>query len=69
MPPPKSKASFIAPTLCLVVPSLPESKEWEYELKLDGHRALTFKTHGKVSSITQQQRLRQPLPSNYPGTS
>jgi DNA ligase D-like protein (predicted ligase) len=43
-----TKASFIEPMLLLRVESLPESDGWEYELKLDGYRALGIKTGGKV---------------------
>jgi DNA ligase D-like protein (predicted ligase) len=35
-----SSASFIEPMLCLAVSKLPEGPEWEYELKLDGYRAI-----------------------------
>ncbi|MDQ2841933.1 MAG: non-homologous end-joining DNA ligase [Acidobacteriota bacterium] len=38
------KASFVEPMLCLATSSLPEGPEWEYELKLDGYRALAIKT-------------------------
>jgi ATP-dependent DNA ligase len=30
--------------LCVATTSLPEGDEWEYELKLDGYRALAFKS-------------------------
>jgi bifunctional non-homologous end joining protein LigD len=43
-----TKASFIEPMLLLRVESLPEGDGWEYELKLDGYRALGIKTGGKV---------------------
>lgn len=45
---PLLKARFIEPMLCLSAPSLPEGEEWQYELKLDGYRALAIKTAGKV---------------------
>jgi ATP-dependent DNA ligase len=35
-----SEAQFIEPMPCLAVKKLPEGKAWEYELKLDGYRAL-----------------------------
>ena len=34
--------------LLLRTDALPEGAEWQYELKLDGYRALGFKTDGKV---------------------
>src|SRR5947208_16000042 len=36
----ETKARFIEPMLCLPASSLPEGDQWEYELKLDGYRAL-----------------------------
>jgi bifunctional non-homologous end joining protein LigD len=44
----KAKARFIEPMLLLRTDALPEGSEWQYELKLDGYRALAFKTDGKV---------------------
>jgi bifunctional non-homologous end joining protein LigD len=63
MPPPKSKASFIAPMLCLVTSSLPEGAEWEYELKLDGYRALAFKNRGRIEL---RSRNNKDFASRYP---
>jgi ATP-dependent DNA ligase len=34
--------------LLLSSASLPEGAEWQYELKLDGYRAIAFKSGGKV---------------------
>jgi bifunctional non-homologous end joining protein LigD len=34
--------------LCVSTNSLPEGPEWEYELKLDGYRAIAMKTGGTV---------------------
>ena len=36
-------ASFVEPILALSASSLPEVSGWEYELKLDGYRALAIK--------------------------
>jgi ATP-dependent DNA ligase len=44
----KGKAAFVEPMLCLAVAELPEGQEWQYELKLDGYRALGIKSGGKV---------------------
>ncbi|MBV9760508.1 MAG: non-homologous end-joining DNA ligase [Acidobacteriaceae bacterium] len=44
----KGKAAFVEPMLCLAVTKLPGGQEWQYELKLDGYRALGIKSSGKV---------------------
>lgn len=48
MPRPKTKAEFILPILLLRTERLPEGPNWLYELKLDGYRALAFKSGGRV---------------------
>ena len=48
MPLPKVQAKFIEPMLLRRTESLPEGDGWIYELKLDGFRAVAFKTAGKV---------------------
>ena len=45
---PPSLAGFIDPMLLLPAAELPESDNWLIELKLDGFRAIAFKTGGKV---------------------
>lgn len=43
------KALFIKPMLLLRAETLPaDAEHWEYQLKLDGYRAIAFKTAGKV---------------------
>jgi DNA ligase D-like protein (predicted ligase) len=43
------KAGFVEPMLLLRTETLPdEPARWEYQLKLDGYRALAFKTGGKL---------------------
>jgi bifunctional non-homologous end joining protein LigD len=44
----QSKAAFIEPMLLLLTEKLPEGDGLVYELKLDGYRAVAFKTGGKV---------------------
>src|SRR5260370_10519379 len=39
---------FIEPMACLAVADLSAGSDWEYELKLDGYRAIAFKTRGRV---------------------
>jgi DNA ligase D-like protein (predicted ligase) len=43
-----NKARFIEPMLFLRKEHLPEGREWQYELKLDGYRAIAFKANGKL---------------------
>jgi DNA ligase D-like protein (predicted ligase) len=43
------KAGFIEPMLLLRTDALPgDGRRWTYQLKLDGYRAIAFKTDGKV---------------------
>jgi ATP-dependent DNA ligase len=44
----RSKARFVAPMLLLRKEQLPDDANWLLELKLDGYRALAFKTGGRV---------------------
>ena len=47
--PAKAKGRFIDPMLLLRTDSLPnDGDRWEYQLKLDGYRAIAFKTGGKA---------------------
>jgi ATP-dependent DNA ligase len=43
-----TKTRFIEPMLLLRKEHLPEGRDWQYELKLDGYRAIAFKTNGKL---------------------
>jgi ATP-dependent DNA ligase len=46
---PKETARFIEPVLLLRTDALPnDAGDWEYQLKLDGYRAIAFKTRGRV---------------------
>jgi bifunctional non-homologous end joining protein LigD len=42
------RAGFIPPMLLRRTESLPDDPRWEYQLKLDGYRAIAFKTRGVV---------------------
>ena len=60
----KVPASFIEPMLCLSTSSLPEGEGWEYELKLDGYRAVAIKTGGSVQLRSRNDKdfsARLPL--------
>jgi DNA ligase D-like protein (predicted ligase) len=47
--PARAKASFIPPMLLLKSEALPDDPDrWLYELKLDGYRAIAFKTGGRL---------------------
>jgi bifunctional non-homologous end joining protein LigD len=41
-------AGFIAPMLLLRTDTLPQGGNWQYELKLDGYRAVAFKSRGTL---------------------
>ena len=45
---PQTKAHFIEPMLLLRTNRLPEGAGWEYEVKLDGYRAIAFRSGGHV---------------------
>jgi bifunctional non-homologous end joining protein LigD len=45
---PQTKARFTDPMLLLRTNRLPEGADWEYEVKLDGFRAIAFKSGGHV---------------------
>jgi hypothetical protein len=46
--PARVKAKFIPPMLLLKTDTLPPGSAWAYQLKLDGYRAIAFKSGGKV---------------------
>jgi DNA ligase D-like protein (predicted ligase) len=62
--PATTKARFIEPMLLLRTEKLPEGPEWQTELKLDGYRALAFKTGGKVHL---RSRNDNDFNTRYPG--
>ena len=59
-----SKAQFIPPMLLLKTEQLPGDAHWLYQLKLDGYRAIAFKTDGKVHLRSRNDKdfgVRYPL--------
>lgn len=58
------KAGFVEPMLLLRTDTLPDDPaRWAYELKLDGYRAVAFKTGGKVHL---RSRNNNDFSSRYP---
>jgi bifunctional non-homologous end joining protein LigD len=43
-----TNARFTDPMLLLRTERLPEGATWQYEIKLDGYRAIAFKSGGRV---------------------
>jgi bifunctional non-homologous end joining protein LigD len=58
------KAKFIPPMLLLKTDALPDdAARWQYQLKLDGYRAIAFKTGGKLHLRSRNNKdfaLRYP---------
>jgi bifunctional non-homologous end joining protein LigD len=54
---------FVAPMQCKLVDRLPEGKDWIYELKFDGYRALAIKRGKAVQLISRNAKT---LNSRYP---
>jgi len=58
------KARFITPMLLLRTDRLPDDPRWEYQLKLDGYRAIAFKSGGTVHL---RSRNDKDFSTRYPG--
>ena len=56
MPAVKTKAHFIEPMLLKSTKKLSEGGVWSYELKLDGFRAVAFKTAGRVHLLSRNNK-------------
>ena len=63
--PTKIKAKFVEPMLLLRTDALPNDRaRWQYELKVDGYRAIAFKTGGKLHL---RSRNNNDFTKRYPG--
>jgi hypothetical protein len=63
-----AKARFVDPMLLLNTEPLPEGDAWQYELKVDGYRALAFKDRRQAApALTQRQGLLGPVPRRAQG--
>ena len=50
-------ARFIDPMLLLRTDKLPEGANWQYEVKLDGYRAIAFRSGAKFASALGTIRI------------
>lgn len=48
--------NWVEPMLALRTEILPKSKDWEYEVKLDGYRALAYLNRGKCEIYSRNQK-------------
>src|SRR5216683_598972 len=51
-----AQAGFFEPMLCLAVEKLPEGPAWQYEVKLDGYRAIGVRTRSGVELWSRNKR-------------
>lgn len=53
---PAVRAGFIEPMLLLQTDALPDDRRWQYELKLDGYRAIAYKRDHRVFLRSRNDR-------------
>jgi bifunctional non-homologous end joining protein LigD len=60
---PKGEMKFVEPMLAKAVAELPEGSDWQYEIKLDGYRALAITD---TDSVRLLSRRNNPLNDKFP---
>ena len=73
---PKTEASFVEPMECGLISKLPEGPDWNYEVRLDGYRAVAIKYGDSIdlfsrhhkSFIAQYPYIVEALPDLPEGT-
>ena len=64
-----SGASFVEPMLCRAVRELPEGPDWEYEIKLDGYRAIGVKSAAAARLFSRNgKNFTTRFPDHYQST-
>lgn len=53
---PRSPPSFVAPMMAKPVSVLPTGSDWQFEVKLDGYRALLLREHGHLHLLSRQEQ-------------
>lgn len=53
----REKIGFIEPMECLPVPTLPEGREWSFEIKLDGFRLEAVKRKGETTLFSRRGNI------------
>lgn len=57
---PNARMEFVKPMLARLSDHLPSGKDWSYELKLDGYRAIVMKHHGSVTLFSRRGNNMTP---------
>lgn len=61
----EAELRFIQPMECLEVAAVGEGKEWLYEVKHDGYRAIAIKQHNEVRVFSRNGKLLTQFPNIY----
>ncbi len=56
---------FIAPMECMEVKKVSEGKDWAYEIKHDGYRAIVIKQHNEVRVYSRNGEMLTQFPNLY----